>query len=810
MKKIIPHFIVIGLFTLISLAFFYPVLQGKAILQSDIVQYSGMAKERNDYRETENKESYWTNSAFGGMPTYQLGAHYPYDLVKKLDQTLRFLPRPADYLFLYFIGFYILLLVLKVDIRTAVLGAIAFGLSTYLIIILGVGHNAKAHAIAYFAPVLAGILLVFQRKYLWGGLLTAIALSLEIGANHFQMTYYLLILVLLLGLVYLYKAVKEKEIKDFCKSIGVLFLALVISILCNATLLLTTKEYADWSTRSKSTLTIDTEGNVKKAAEGLSKNYITEYSYGIAESMNLIVPRLFGGSNHEALGENSKTYEYLVQKGVPQQQALGFSNSLPTYWGDQPIVAAPAYIGIVIFFFFVLALFTVKGRLKVWLLAGTIIALVLSWGKNLSFITDFMINYVPMYNKFRAVSSIQVLLELCVPALAMLGLYHYTQSTEEVRKKAVLRTLYITLGILVLLLLGKGFFSFAGAASDSLYAQYYGDDVVQMIVEDRKSMYSADVLRSIILVLITALALVLYQYKKIPQWGMQVAILALIFFDLGGVARRYVNKDSFADRYMVNNPFDITPADQQILKDNSYYRVYEPEVGINGARTSYFHHSIGGYHAAKPRRMQELFDYQIAKGNMNVLNMLNVKYLILRNQQGGQQAMHNDKALGNAWFVSKLSIENSDNEVMQRLEDFNPQEEALATLKDLKTPLPQQYTVDSTTTISLKSYKPDALEYESKNSNAGLAVFSEIYYPHGWKATIDGKEVPIYQVDYALRALSVPAGNHQIHFAFEPEVVSIGSKIALVGYLLLVIWGAVIIGRAIMIARGLRKQKVNQ
>jgi hypothetical protein len=525
--------------------------------------------------------------------------------------------------------------------------------------------------------------------------------------------------------------------------------------------------------------------------------------------MNLIVPRLFGGSNHEALGENSKTYEYLVQKGVPQQQALGFSNSLPTYWGDQPIVAAPAYIGIVIFFFFVLALFTVKGRLKVWLLAGTIIALVLSWGKNLSFVTDFMIDYVPMYNKFRAVSSIQVLLELCVPALAMLGLYHYTQSTEEVRKKSLLRTLYITLGILVLLLLGKGFFSFAGA-SDSLYAQYYGDDVVQMIIEDRKSMYSADVLRSIILVLLTALALVLYQYKKIPQWGMQVAILALIFFDLGGVARRYVNKDSFADRYMVNNPFDITPADQQILKDNSYYRVYEPEVGINGARTSYFHHSIGGYHAAKPRRMQELFDYQIAKGNMNVLNMLNVKYLILRNQQGGQQAMHNNKALGNAWFVSKLSIENSDNEVMQRLEDFNPQEEALATLKDLKTRLPQQYTVDSTATISLKSYKPDALEYESKNSNAGLAVFSEMYYPHGWKATIDGKEVPIYQVDYALRALSVPAGNHQIRFAFEPEVVSIGSKIALVGYLLLAIWGAVIIGGAIMIARGLRKQKVNQ
>ena len=445
-KKITPHIVIIALFAVIALAFFYPVLQGKGIFQSDIAQYTGMAKERNDYRQTENKETYWTNSAFGGMPTYQLGAQYPNDLVKQLDRTLRFLPRPADYLFLYFVGFYILLLVLKVDYKNAFLGAIAFGLSTYLIIILGAGHNSKAHAIAYFAPVLAGILMVFQRKYLWGGLLTAVALALELSANHFQMTYYLLLLVLLLGAGLLYKAVKDKQLNDFAKATAVLVGAVVVSVLANATLLLTTNEYADWSTRSKSTLTFTPEGTPKRQSSGLSHDYITEYSYGITESLNLIVPRLLGGSNGEDLGKDSHTYEVLLQLGAPPEQALNETKHLPTYWGDQPLVAAPAYIGAVVFFLFVLALFVVKNRLKWRLLAGSLMALVLSWGKNFGILTDFMIDYFPLYNKFRAVSSIQVLLELCVPILAIVGLQQFLKTEEEQRKKYLLHTLYICLG----------------------------------------------------------------------------------------------------------------------------------------------------------------------------------------------------------------------------------------------------------------------------------------------------------------------------------------------------------------------------
>ena len=784
MKKIIPHLIAVALFAIIAIAFFYPVLQGKAIWQSDIVQYTGMAKERNDYRLSDNKESYWTNSAFGGMPTYQLGANYPYDFIKQVDRTLRFLPRPADYLFLYFIGFYLLLSVLKVDTRNAFLGAIAFGLSTYLIIILGVGHNAKAHSIAYFAPVLAGILLVFQRKYLVGGILTAFALALQLCANHFQMTYYLLLLVLLLGAGYLFQAIKQKQLKNFLKAMGVLIGAAFIAVLSNATLLLATREYAAWSTRSKSTLTTAT---TTIEASGLSKDYITEYSYGITESLNLIVPRLFGGSNHEALGEKSNTYQYLASQGYGGAQALNFANSLPTYWGDQPIVAAPAYIGIVVFFFFVLALFVVRNKLKWWLIAGTLMALLLSWGKNFNLLTDFMIDYFPLYNKFRAVSSIQVLLELCVPVLAVLGLYQFIKMPAEERKKPLLNTICVVLGILVLLLLGKGFFSFT-SPNDARYAQYYGNELIAMIVKDRESIYTSDVLRALLLTVLTAAALALYHFKKLNLWAVQVIILALLFFDLGGVAKRYVNKDSFVEGHQLANPFQPTPADEYILRDKSYYRVYEPEVGLNGARTSFFHHSIGGYHAAKPRKLQELFDYQFKEGNMKVLNWLNVKYVIVRNEKNQVTPILNDEALGNAWFVNQVIRKANDDEVMSELRNFDPATEVVVNNKEVKAVFPLQYSADSTATIQLKSYAPDVLVYESNNAHDGFAVFSEMYYPHGWQATIDGKPAKFYPVDYLLRGMPIPAGKHTIKFSFEPEVVTTGSYLSLAGSSLLLLW----------------------
>src|SRR5690554_5002127 len=417
-KKILPHLVVILLFVIAALAYFNPVLQGKKIFQSDIVQYTGMAKQQNDFRTETGEETYWTDAAFGGMPTYQLGAKYPNNYIKELDLAIRFLPRPADYLFLYFIGMYILFLVLKVDYRLAFLGALAFGFSTYMIIILGVGHNAKAHAIAYMPVVLAGIILCFRNKYLSGFLLLALGMALEISANHFQMTYYLLLLVIVLGIAYLIDAWRKKKLPDYFKALGVMVLAVVLALGTNATNLMATMEYTDFSTRGDSGLTINPDGS-EKAADGLDYNYITEYSYGILESFNLFIPGLMGGSNGEDVGTDSEVYQELVQMGVPVAQARAFSESAPLYWGDQPFVGAPAYIGAVVIFLAIMALFLVKGRLKWWLVGGAILALVLSWGKNFNLVTQFFIDYVPLYDKFRAVSSIQVIIELCLPVVAI-------------------------------------------------------------------------------------------------------------------------------------------------------------------------------------------------------------------------------------------------------------------------------------------------------------------------------------------------------------------------------------------------------
>src|SRR5690554_6329027 len=379
LKNLLPHFVVLAIFVVASLLYFSPVLQGKQILQSDIVQYTGMAKQHNDYREQTGNETYWTNAAFGGMPTYQLGAHYPHNYIKKLDRVLRFLPRPADYLFLYFIGFYILLLSLRIKPLKAFFGALAFGLSTYLIIILGVGHNAKAHAIAYMPMVVAGVLLVFQRKYILGGLLTMIAVALEIQANHFQMTYYLLILLLIIGIYYSYQFIKAKEFKELGKVLGVFAIAGILAIGANATNLMATSEYAKVSTRSNSELTINPDGSPKTSQNAMSYEYITEYSYGKSESLNLIAPRLFGGGNSEKLDEKSEVHQYLVKQGVPNEYIGQLRDNFGrTYWGDQPIVAAPAYIGAVVFFLFVLALFVEKRKIKYVFVAGAVLSLLLS------------------------------------------------------------------------------------------------------------------------------------------------------------------------------------------------------------------------------------------------------------------------------------------------------------------------------------------------------------------------------------------------------------------------------------------------
>lgn len=797
-KALYPHLLVLVGFVLVSLIYFYPVLQGNKIFQSDIVQYTGMAKEQIEFRKETGEEPYWTNSAFGGMPTYQLGAKYPNDVIGMLDDALRFLPRPADYLFLYFLGFYVLLMVLKVDPLKAFFGALAFGLSTYLIIILGVGHNAKAHAIAYMPMVVAGVLLVFQRKYIIGGLLTMVAAALEINANHFQMTYYLLLLLAIIAVYYVVITIKNKEFKELGKIVGVFAIAGILAIGANATNLMATSEYAKFSTRDKSELTFNPDGSPKTDNNAMSYDYITEYSYGVGESLNLIAPGLFGGSNNENLGVKSETYQNFVAQGYPADQVQSFVEHAPAYWGDQPIVAAPAYIGVVVFFLFVMAFFVEKRNVKYLFLVGAIFSLVLSWGKNFDVITNFFINYVPLYNKFRAVSSIQVILEMCIPALAILGLYQFfKQDDDKVKWNALWKSGAITFGLLVMLFLIKGMFNFS-SANDTMYAQAYGDEFIRTLKMDREALYTSDVLRSMLFVGLTFSVLFLFVKNLMKETTTIIIVGLLMVFDLFMVDKRYVNNnpDQFRSAREVDMPFEATEADQRILADTTHFRVFEVEGGMSNARTSYFHKSIGGYHAAKPRRMQQLFDYQIAKNNVRVLNMLNVKYVIQSDENGQKLALANPAANGNAWFVEKIKFVNSANEEMKALDSLDSKNVAIISNGSdnkgvsnsksySKAYQKKDFVKDSLSSIQLTSYKPNHLKYVSNNSNEGFAVFSEMYYQNGWKAMIDGKETPIYRVNYVLRGLQIPAGKHTIEFKFEPEVVKTGSTITLISSLLI-------------------------
>ena len=788
MKKLqtfYPHLLAVIGFVLVSLIYFYPVLQRKQIFQSDIAQYTGMAKEQIDFRAATDIEPYWTNSAFGGMPTYQLGAKYPHDYIGALDDVLRFLPRPADYLFLYFLGFYGLLLVLKIDPLKAFFGAIAFGFSTYLIIILGVGHNAKAHAIGYMPLVIAGFLLVFQKKYVWGGLLTLFATALEINANHFQMTYYLLIFLLVLVGYFTCQFIKVKDFKGLGIAFGVLAVAGIFAIGANATNLLATTEYTKFSTRGKNELTINSNGSNITENSALSRDYITEYSYGIAESFNLVAPRLFGGSNNETLGAESSMYQFMISQGVPATQAEDYVKGMPTYWGDQPIVAAPAYIGAVVFFLAFLALLIDKRRIKYVFFSGALIALVLSWGKNLPTVTDFFIDYIPLYDKFRAVSSIQVLLELCFPVLAVMGLQSFFQLEQAQQKKALLQSTLFGVGVMLILFLFKGTFNFS-AASDDYFIKNYGPAFVDALKSDRKTMYSADLLRSAFFILLVAGSLWLFIKNKFAQNTTIILIGLVMIFDLFLVDKKYVSAKDFVSKREIEVPFQATPVDLQILQDSSNYRVFEINGNLSSARASFFHKSIGGYHAAKPRRMQQLFDYQIAKNNLEPLNFLNVKYLIQTDKEGKEFPIANPDANGNAWFVNQIQLVRTADEEMKALNKLDSKNVAVINWKEFKirkTP----FVKDSLASITLDSYQPNDLKYTTINSNDGLAVFSEMYYKNGWNAYIDGNKVEHLRANYVLRALPIPAGKHTIEFKFEPEVVKTGSTITLLSSIVMVL-----------------------
>lgn len=832
-RKLFIHLLVVLGFAIAALAYFNPVLSGKKLYQNDIVQYRGNARQLIEHREETGNEIYWTDSVFGGMPTYQLGARYPFDFMDTVDRIIRFLPRPADYLFLYFLCFYILLMVMGVDWKVGALGALAFGFSTYLVIILGAGHNAKAHAIAYFPLVLAGVHLLFRRRLLAGFLLTTLALALELQAGHPQMTYYLFMalgIYILLELLSSFTDWRGLQ-SDFARSagtsqnksrpshftaLGLFIVATILALGTNAGNLLATSEYSKQSTRGASELTITPSGDEIEPQSGLSFDYITEYSYGFAESLNLFIPRAAGGGSGSRPDADSQTVQYLQNLGLPQSDAIEFAQNVPLYWGKQPIVEAPAYLGAGIFLLAVIALFYLRGRLKLWAMLAMLLALLLSYGKNLEFLTSLFIDYFPFYSKFRAVTSIQVIIEMIVPLMGAVGLYKLFADDRPVKEKwkAVLYGSALVGGVALLLLLFSGaFFDFA-SPYDRQFLQYedLGISFVDAVREDRQSLLVADCIRVLAITgLVTALLWASLRNKLSRDFAI-VGIGIVILVDLISFDLNFVNEEDFVSPLAYDMPFQQYEADQSILKDTTtHYRVYDLLGNpFNTGRTSFFHKALGGYHGAKPGRIQDIYDFyltspegypaEVGEDNIEILSMYNVRYFIIP-REGRPVAQKNPYAMGPAWFVDSLRVVNSANDEISALKDLNGNTIAIVNENQLSRKAKEKAPTigaDSTAYIQLTKYSPTDLTFKSENRSGGFAVFSENWYPEGWKATIDGEEVPIERANYSLRGLYVPPGKHRIEFTFDPPVIEKGSYLMLGSNLIIVI---LLLGGGYMIYR---------
>jgi Bacterial membrane protein YfhO len=780
-----PHLIAIGLFIVLTFAYFMPVLQGKQIEQHDIEQWTGMSKEILDWKAKTGVAPLWTNSMFSGMPGYQISFVSPANLLRYVSDALwLWLPVPASYMFLMFLGFYILMITLKADWRISIAGAFAYSLASYNFIIINAGHNSKAHAIALLPLVIAGVIMTVRGNILRGGILTAVALALQIYANHLQITYYLAFGIIIYMISEAVYAVKDKSLVKYLKSGAVLLVAAFLAILPNITSLWATYEYGQYSTRSQSEL------KDKKISTGLDKDYAMDWSYGQGETFSLLIPNIRGGAMQSELTKNSATYKALQANGA-SAQADSFIKNAPMYWGEK--TGAPTYLGAIVVFLFVLGIFIVDGRNKWWLIAASVLAILLAWGKNFPDFSDIFFDHFPGYNKFRAVSMTLVLAGFTMPLLAILGFKKMMEVKDpSVYKKQLLWSFYITGGLCLLFGLIPGFAGSFSAAYDENFSKY--DWLMTAIREDRMSLLRTDAFRSLFFIAIAFGTIWFYMKGKLKTQVVVLIIAAAILVDEWSVGKRYLNDEKFVAKSKAEKPFEPTVADQQIMTDTSYYRVMNTTVStFNDASTSYFHKSIGGYHGAKLKRYQELIENQIGRGNMKVLDMLNMKYVIQAGSEGQPLAVPNPGALGNAWFVNEFKIVADADAEMQALNDFNPKTTLIVDkryeeeLKGLMLP------PDSLSAITLTSYSPDELKYKYNATSKRLTVFSDIYYPKGWNAYIDGKLSPYFRANYVLRAMVVPEGKHEIVFRFEPEVFVTGEKIALAGSSLLLLLGAVAI-----------------
>ncbi|MBP1167804.1 MULTISPECIES: YfhO family protein [unclassified Chryseobacterium] len=818
-------YIAISVVVFIVLAFLYstPVFSGKQLFQHDIVQYRGGAKELLDYRANTGNETYWSDSMFGGMPTYQMGSQFKGDIIKKIDSNLNFLPRPVNYLFLLFAGFFLLGMVVVRNWKYALLGATFFGLSTYFYIIIAAGHNGKVNTIEYFAPLLAGILLVYIRKqYIWGFIVTTLFMGLQIAANHPQMTYYLFLALGFLFLSELIRAIQKKTpMKHFLISSGIIAASCMIGVGMNSQRIMANSEYVKETVRGKQILTNDSHTSGKS---GMDKESMLMWSYGQLETLNLFIPRLMGGGSQEPEGkEIMNRVQELVQENVGSQSEMdriskGFSGV--TYWGDQPGTSGPAYQGAIVCFLALLGFFFASKKYRYWILGASILTILLAWGSNFMPLSDFFIDYVPFYNKFRAPSSILVVVELLFPLIAILGLYRFftdEKLTEEYKQKILMYVGGGTLGfLLILLIFGKSLLGFATENEKT----YFPPFLLDYLVDERYKLFRIDAIKAFIYVAITAAALFLTLKKKLNQNIALVVIGLVSLFDLWTVNKRYLNDENYVDKIFAENPFQTESSDllaekvqgnpnlESILsnvninktletiaeKDKTHYRIYNQTLGVTSeTNTSYFKASIGGYHAVKLRRYDDVLNEYInsidSVKTPNVLNLLNAKYMVFGGPEQ-PQVVPNPKANGNAWFVSDLKFVETPNQEIKSIGTIDNKKTAVIASSDKAYFDNKPVQADSAAFINLTKYQPNELEFKSQSKTPQLAVFSEVYYPHGWKMFVDEKEVPYIKADYLLRAVHVPAGNHHIRMVFEPEVIEKGKWLSLLSFGLFILLSA--------------------
>lgn len=813
-KKILPDLIVIAGFILISFIYFAPaVMDGRVISQHDSLAAIGQGQEQRDYMERhDGKRTRWNLSMFGGMPSYQMSPTYdsskPQDTLKKAYSL--FLPNYVGLAFIMLLGFYILMRSLKASPLLSALGAIIWAFSSYFFILIAAGHIWKFITLAYIPPTIAGMIYIYRKKYLLGGLLFMLFVAFQISANHPQMSYYFIFLMVFIAIAFFVEAVQKKELADFLKSTAVVLVAGIIGVAANASNLYHTYEYSKETMRGKSELTHHGEEN--KTGDGLERDYITAWSYGIGETWTLLVPNTKGGASVSLAGN-----EKAMQKARPEYRQL--YQQIGQYWGDQPGTSGPVYVGAFVLALFVLGLFIVKGPLKWALLAGTIFSVFLSWGKNFMGLTDFFIDWIPMYNKFRAVSSILVVAEFCIPFLAVLAVKELVQKPKIL--KSNIKYLYISLGVtggiaLLFAIVPKLFFSsFIPASEMQALQQSLPPEHIQAVIanltEIRVSIFTADAWRSFFIVAIGGLLVWLFIHKKIKAEWTVAGILLLCLVDMWDVNKRYLNDNDFVPKSNQQQLFTLSPTDQYILQDTTqYYRVLNMATStFNDGITPYHHKVIGGYHAAKLRRYQDLIDVHLGNEMMalqqgiirsqgvmdslnadqfKVLNMLNAKWIIMPAQDGATIPLKNPYAMGNAWFVDNIRfVENPDDEI-DALGAIDLRKEAVADKKyEVFLAGFRPAPADSASIIQLTDYDSDFVIYAVDAKKNELALFSEIYYPKGWKITIDGQPVEMLRANYTLRALPIPAGKHTVEFRFEPQSIKVTDGIAYAALLIMLV-----------------------